>query len=506
VVSPLQTHRTSTATRLHGALSLVSALTVVAVFLWRAFYAHRSLYNIGWVSGVWLGLARDLVDGVFYRPLISEIGYGGTRYMPLHFSLLAALMKLGVPPIAAGLVVSLAAAVALFSALAVWMRRANLPHAGALLVGALALAPYFVQDTIFELRSDVLAAAFEVAGLAVLFARRDAHLPNGRVSIAALSFLFAWLTKVTSVAGLAAAIAALWFCGARASARRLTVLSSVGFLLAGMFLLVASQGRVWDAFLASAPPSAGLIATLSSLVVPGPLALVAESLFLKLVFALAIIAILSDRRSASRDPAVWFLAVSALDTMLVLTSPGTTLRNHVVEPYIAAVLVIGTWMARRPQRFATGLLLAVSLAGVATQHILRDPTTWAMVRHGAAISAQHQALITAVERFTVPVLSESAVYAVLAGQRPVVGDPFALRNVAIRRPDIAADLLSKIDKRFFPFVVLEHDPKSPEGAGFYEGLHFGTAIVTRIIVNYRFDRQIGTARIYVPVSGPGELR
>jgi hypothetical protein len=482
------------------ALSLVCALTVLAVFLWRAFYAHLSFYGIGWVSGVWLGLARDLVDGVFYRPLLSEAGYGGTRYMPLHFSLFAALMKLGVPPLTAGFVASVTAAAALVGALAVWMRRAGAPHAAALLIGALALAPYFVQDTVFELRSDVLATALEVVGLAFLFAgpiTREARLPDWRIAVAALCFVLAWLTKVTALAGLAGAIGALWFGGARTPARRLTAAAAAGLILASAFVLVASHGRVWDAFLASAPAGAGLLATLSSLIVPGPLALFAESLFLKLSIAVAVVAVFWDRQSALRDPAVWFLALSAVGTMLLLTSPGTTLRNHVVEPYVAAVLVIGTWMARRPERHAAGILVAASLAAIATQHVVRDPGTAEMVRNARTISAERQALITAVDRFTVPVLSESAVYPVIAGRRPLIADPFALRNVVSRRPDIAADLLSKIDQRFFHFVVLEHDPETPEGVGFYKGLHFGTPIIARITANYRFEKQIGTARIYV---------
>ena len=38
---------------------------------------------LNFVSGTWLALGVDLRDGVLYRPLIGELGFGGTRYFPL---------------------------------------------------------------------------------------------------------------------------------------------------------------------------------------------------------------------------------------------------------------------------------------------------------------------------------------------------------------------------------------------------------------------------------------
>ena len=45
--------------------------------------------NLG--SGVWLALARDTYDGVFYRPLWNGAEYGGTRYFPMLFVPIAGL-------------------------------------------------------------------------------------------------------------------------------------------------------------------------------------------------------------------------------------------------------------------------------------------------------------------------------------------------------------------------------------------------------------------------------
>jgi hypothetical protein len=38
---------------------------------------------LNFVSGTSLALGVDLRDGALYRPLIGELGFGGTRYFPL---------------------------------------------------------------------------------------------------------------------------------------------------------------------------------------------------------------------------------------------------------------------------------------------------------------------------------------------------------------------------------------------------------------------------------------
>ena len=484
-----------------GVLSIIAAGSILSVLAVRAFYAFHSGYYVGWVSGVWLGLARDLASGVFYRPLISDAGYGGTRYMPLFFTLVAGLLKAGFAPLTAGFIVGILAAASLAAALMAWMKHRGLPVASRALVGALALAPYFVQETIFELRSDVLAAGLEIWGLVLIVAARkeDSSRPaNGRLALAALCFALAWVTKVTAVAGLVAAVGALWFDGRRPAARRVVSLTLAAYAVSALIIQAASHGHAWEAFQAGAATGFNAVNALAALVAPGPLVLVSHSLFLQLTFALAVAALIWDRHGVLRDPAAWFLALSVFSTVLLLTSPGTTLRNHVVEPYAAALVVIGVWMARSPDRQLTGALVFSALAVISTQHVIRDPATAAMVRSVTSIPADREALIQAVGRFKSPVFSESAVYPVMTGVRPYVADPFALKVIVSERPDILADLLSKLDRRFFPFVVLEHDPDSPEGAGLYAGLHLGPAVIARVKANYRLDRAIGSSRVYIP--------
>ena len=82
------------------------ALTVV-VLIADAIVSLRSGAYLNLGSGVWLALARDTSNGIFYRPLWNGAEYGGTRYFPMLFVSIAALMRLGMAAVSAGLTVSM---------------------------------------------------------------------------------------------------------------------------------------------------------------------------------------------------------------------------------------------------------------------------------------------------------------------------------------------------------------------------------------------------------------
>ncbi|HXN07380.1 MAG TPA: hypothetical protein VN944_09990, partial [Nitrospiria bacterium] len=79
-----------------------------SVYLLKIAVSILKGYNMDPVAGVWTGLSIDLARGEFYRPLFSEsMGYGGTRYFPLFFSLQALLLKITGNPILAGQILNI---------------------------------------------------------------------------------------------------------------------------------------------------------------------------------------------------------------------------------------------------------------------------------------------------------------------------------------------------------------------------------------------------------------
>src|SRR5574339_128215 len=84
----------------------VAALTAIVLVADAAVSIASGTYlNLG--SGVWLALARDTYEGVFYRPLWNGAEYGGTRYFPMLFVPIAGLMRAGMAAVPAGVTVSM---------------------------------------------------------------------------------------------------------------------------------------------------------------------------------------------------------------------------------------------------------------------------------------------------------------------------------------------------------------------------------------------------------------
>ncbi|MDQ3257976.1 MAG: hypothetical protein M3R15_29515, partial [Acidobacteriota bacterium] len=98
--------------RLFHLLIVASAVVLFATVICLVSALSQSK-GMNHVSGAWASLAVDVADGVFYRPLISESGYGGTRFMPLQFVLHGFLIKAGGHPVLTGHALSLLSMIAL---------------------------------------------------------------------------------------------------------------------------------------------------------------------------------------------------------------------------------------------------------------------------------------------------------------------------------------------------------------------------------------------------------
>ena len=185
-------------TRLVRVAVIVLALAAFALHAWQALAGAYLSY----VSGIWLALGRDLSAGLFYRDLSSDVGYGGTRYFPLFFSLIGLFMRAGLAPLAAGWIASACAALILATGLFRVARGLKLSRDVAILLGVGGLAPYFVQQTLFEVRADVLAAGLNLWGLSYMVPLWNQEEPGtgARPGLAALAFTLAFATKVTSLA------------------------------------------------------------------------------------------------------------------------------------------------------------------------------------------------------------------------------------------------------------------------------------------------------------------
>jgi len=479
----------------------------LGTFGWHALVGFQGGY-LDHVSGVWLSLARDLSEGVLVRDLTSDLGYGGTRYFPLFFSAIAGLLTLGTPITVAGWLVAAASLVLLTIGTFRAARALGVPPWTSGVFGAAAGASYFVQQTIFEIRADVMAAAFNMWGLAFVLPawRQPAADREYRTGAAALFFTLAFATKVTALA----------IPGAVTLAAVMTRRGRLGAELAGkvgagsvVFLIVvelASEGRalaVWGACMLGGSDasmtaagffSAGFLAGLRQSYQLAVLALVA-------VGALAS-AIVLPADSKARGSRAWIVPLAiwtgASATLAVtLSSPGTVPSNQVVE-WIAVCLLVPVLVAA-PRRRIRGLTAAI-VAAVTIWMAVQDLSRAAEVPRSTSEREGVQArILRRLEALPAPVLTESALWPILAGREVIMPDPFAARVVFGSRPDLESVLLNEVRTHRYSAVILEFDPSSREGRGVYDNLHFGPTVMRAILEGYRLEEPpSGGPWVYLP--------
>lgn len=466
-------------------IATVAAVVLIAVM--RAWVCWRTDRYIDHAAGAWVALAADLKDGVFYRPLFGPNGYGGTRYSPLYFVLYAGLLKLGVPLLLSGYLLSAAAISLLLVGTFYLVRKLGAePWLAACSAGAV-LAAYSVQLSLLSTRADGLASALNVCGVAVSCDRRPSH---ARIVLASLLFTLAWSTKLTTLFGFAAAFLWLCFSGHARRAWELAGETACGCLAVAAVTFFLSQGRILKIFAACASGGANLIRT-----AVGPFRMLHiagqedPGLLLFFFAALLVLPVMSARSL----PWLFFIATAAT-TGVIFGSPGANF-NHLLDLQVAAVILFAAWIASSPRQknFGIyGLAIATFLAAVPVAHKLK-------VEDRMIPPHRFERAISLIGNAEKPILAENPTIPVLAGQQPYVTDPFMLRVVREHIPGFGGPLLGKLRSQAFGGVVLfMRDPRTAEGRAWYEEEHFGPGFLAALNANYRLAPVLNGQFIYLP--------
>lgn len=474
-------------------LQIFLCATVTLVVVVAAIRAGVCWWNDRYLTptnGVWLALATDLKNGLFYRPLLGPVGYGGTRYFPLFFVLYALLLKLGVPVLLSGYLLSAAAIVLLLVGTYCLTRRLGAePWLAACSAGAV-LAAGSVQLSLLSIHDDGLACALNVCGLAVISHPRLTH---SRILLASVLFTLAWSTKVTTAFGFAAALLWLILAGFSGKAWELVVETACGYLVVAAGMFFASHGRIVTIFKACASAGTSPIRTLL-----GPFHMLSVALRddpgLLLFFFLALL-VLPNRKARSL-PVLFFLTTIAV-TAFIFGSPGTS-WNHLLDLQVASVIVIVSWLADKgapvlKQVGTYAFALATLLAAIPVMHLLQaEDRVYPPHRFERAIT-----LIGDKQK---PILAENPLLPVVAGQRPFVMDPFMFRVIRQHVPHFADTLFEGLRKQAFGAVVLTKDAQTEAGRSWYQNDIFGPGFLASLSEGYRVASVLDDQYIYLPIS------
>lgn len=439
--------------RILWATAALAVFQAVALCLW---YWPGTLPDTD-TSGVWIALAHDAAHGDFYRPLLSELGTGGTRYMPLFFTLHAALIKTGLPAVGSGVVLTLGTAVAFVVAVYALLRALNAPVGIALPATLLMTATVTFQMMLLTVRGDFLAAALNLAGVALALSAKP-HGGAARWIAVACCFAGAILTKVTTIHGLGAVL--VWFAWRRETWPAVRLLGATAVLIAfGLAITVwASEGRMPSVFLAVASGGTGLGFALGA-----PWRLLMETLrdpILCVLIVGGLIAAGAVWRTVSNRVALLALtAFTLLVTTLIFASPGTG-KNHLLDGGAVAAVWIGLAFNGSAGRARLAAMAVGALGiGMAVQALPGVPSVRSFFeRH-------HKPEIAAMTNFCArvgpavhPVLAENPALPIVAGERPFVADAFNLELMLRNDPALRASFLARVRAGEFGAVVLANWP------------------------------------------------
>jgi hypothetical protein len=487
--------------KLYSAIILGVSVLLPALLLVRVIRNFHYQFFLAHVEGIWLACANDFLHGVLYRPLFSTLGYGGTRYFPLYFILTSAFSRIFGTLETSALAIAALSVLLLVLGCYVLLRRLGVSWLLSVGAGTAILAPVTTQQALLHAKGDGLAAMLNVWGL--LFCV-DPKWKRAWTYLAALCFTLAFAAKFTSIFGVAAVFLG-WILSRRyKDAIELALATSVGYVvvLGGMYF--GSDGRVFGIFRACAAASSSI-----SFMLQAPLHTVLIQLEDPITLLFLVPAVVFGLRAfwnhrTHAIPLYFLLAV--LVTVVIFGTPGTEL-NHLIDLQVASVLLFVLSVSRLPEfsEIGTGLLaMSLFISCFPSARDFHGDFLRPRLRQDAErILASLPASAEASE----PVLAENPLLVLKTGKTPYLLDPFMFRVFVGKHPELGRDLWDRIKQQRFPVIVLEHDPRTPEGKIWYTEMHFGGEFLEDLNQNYDFSHNINEILVYLPkrpkpVSGP----
>jgi hypothetical protein len=482
-------------------LILALALLVVATVA-RVTAAILTRGEIDPVSETWLALAFDASQGVIYRPLLGVDGYGGTRYFPLQFLLHGGLLRIFGDAILSGYAITCASLCGLLGAAYLGLLRAGLSRAAAASASILLLASAAVQIAIVAMKGDLLPAALALGGF-VCCVRASGSPRWWLASAAGVLFGFAFLAKVTSIAGPLAGVAIL-LCANRFRLAVLVVASTLAVAGLGLFAVqFFSDGRFISVFAACASGGMGIREVLRA-----PYGFLRNVWFLSSVsIPLSILAVIAfpslGMRLRSEPWSIYLLCVFAM-TLAIHTTYGVEL-NHLIDLEVASVM----WLASRVSKAHAVARLAPSasavVAFVAAFNLLTAPAWGLLRRPDSGRGTANAAAAALAKTYPGKILSTAPLIPVLAGQRSFLLDHWMFELLEKTRGGFVHDLQERIRRRDFSAVVLRVGPGDPLAD---VDAWLGSGTLATINQAYPEKRRIGDleVRLHPVETGSGEIR
>jgi hypothetical protein len=493
--------------RLLALLDFAAGAAAVVVLLSLGVVAIGHLhdrYHLNFATGVYAALAARLNAGVLYPPLYDGAHYGGTRYMPLFFSLHAGLAHFTGEYIFSGKLIALALSAVLCVQLYSIVRGFGCGRGVSLALASLGLMTQSGYLVATSIRADLLAVVLQLGALQV--ARGGGSTP--RVLGAGLLCTLAILAKFTAVWA-PAAIFILYVVKRREHRRAGAIFLAtwIGTLAVALLCLHwGTSGRMLASFRAGAVQNVGLVGILKS-----PIALLArlgragaaEAFLIPLTILECVLAIGQRRFTIYHGALLLCLPI----LLVIFTDLGADF-NHLLDLVVLAVPLAGSLWASLPSPDRAHVAVRAGLA-VAVCWVLfmcwtarlgnpvRDVVT-AWTRH--AKTSFPAKTLAGLTPDAAALLCEDPWIAVSRNQTPTVIDPYAVACMVRTHHRKYAELVKRVEAGAFDQVILrlhggDFDP-SEEGE--WEQRTLGLPVIKAVRTRYEVQKQAEGYLIYTP--------
>lgn len=438
--------------RLLNVLLWAAGLTAFIGSLSLLFWFLPGAIPSGTTSGVWAAMANDFAQGIFYRPVFDDFGYGGTRYMPLFFVIYGLLISYLHDPVTSGFLLSLTSLGFLEIGIYFLLRESGTRKSIAIPFILLIHASITVQMLTVEVKEAFLVAGMNIWG--IVFALKHLRTKSWLYLIfSALFFLGAFFTKFTTLGGLGAVLLYFLIQKKKSSAFYLAGLTTVAGAVVILLVNTFSQGRAFESFQACALGGFNLGYALKT-----PLwfaTFTIQDPFFMTPLILAICLVINKRKALWDSFVYLYFVVTFLSTFAIYSSPGTD-NNHLVDLLIASILVSAIEFQKNRSFFKLYYLAFLFI--IFGTWYTWIPGTISVKDYIKPIGKPTRDTISFIADRLGPakknLLSENPLVPLLMDQRPIVMDAFSIRVIASQSPAIHKDFIRKIESKYFGAIIL----------------------------------------------------
>jgi hypothetical protein len=465
------------------------------------FYMVKILLNIvmgtavNHVSGVWMGLAYDLNDGIFYRPLFNEeIGIGGTRYFPLFFMLYSGILKIFENPLIAGHILNIFIGISLFITCYLFLIKRGVKFLITISMVLLLLTFSSLQFSLETIRVDLLPLALNVLGLYLYLNYKNSKYV---FVIVGICFILAFLSKMTSINGILALSVYMLLIKETRLAFKLLLFTGIGYILSLFVIQYFSSGRFFDIFLTCSTGGESIDSMLFSVFFHSIINIVQkivvfEPILLLLLFSIPLIFWNNNIISLEL---IFFIA-TIINSLLIISSPGIDF-NHLVDLSVASILLIGTNFAENNNKYQKKYYMFYILI-ILISIIYYIPNTQKELK--TFISGHYKQkfdLIEYIKNDNGIIVSEDPLITIMAhDSRPYLLDPFTVDLISKRYKNYKIQINNKILNKEFSKIIFQRDPESK--IDFYYNSHFGKDFIHNVFKNYQKAKVFNEYYVYVP--------